>query len=53
MPLNASSIFVSYSHLDERWKDRLVRHLKVLEPGGVLSVWDDRRIAVGADWFPK
>ena len=56
MPPNASpapdrpTVFVSYSHKDERWKDRLVGHLKVLEPEGVLEVWHDRRIGGGSDW---
>jgi tetratricopeptide (TPR) repeat protein len=46
------TVFVSYSHKDEAWKDRLVGHLRVLEPEGVLEVWDDRRIAPGSDWLP-
>ncbi len=29
------------------WKERVVKHLKVLAG---LGVWDDRRIAAGADW---
>jgi hypothetical protein len=53
MPPAASTVFVSYSHQDEIWKDRLARQLKVLEPEGVLEVWDDRGIAAGADWLPK
>jgi hypothetical protein len=42
-------IFVSYPHQDEPWKERVVKHLKVLAGEG-LTVWDDRRIAAGADW---
>jgi hypothetical protein len=45
-------IFVSYSHRDERWKDRVVKQLAVLATEG-LEVWDDRRIAAGADWEPE
>ncbi len=45
-------IFVSYSHRDEPWKDRVVKHLRVLAGEG-LEVWDDRRIAAGADWEPE
>jgi hypothetical protein len=41
---------VSYSHKDERWKDRLVAHLGVLQHQGLLNLWDDRRIRAGADW---
>ncbi|HYX26056.1 MAG TPA: TIR domain-containing protein, partial [Thermoanaerobaculia bacterium] len=47
------TVFLSYSHLDEPWKDRVVKHLKVLEPQGVLEVWDDRHIAGGDDWLAK
>ena len=44
------TIFISYSHADEAWKDRLVTHLTVLERQGLLDLWDDRRIGVGEDW---
>ncbi|HEV7505554.1 MAG TPA: pentapeptide repeat-containing protein [Thermoanaerobaculia bacterium] len=43
------SVFLSYSHKDERWKDRLKTHLGVLE----LDAWDDHRIEGGADWFEE
>lgn len=42
-------VFVSYSHKDEVWKNRLVGQLEVLGDVGV-DPWDDRRIAAGADW---
>ncbi len=48
-----SRIFISYSHKDEYWKKKLVEHLGVLEKQGELNVWDDRKIAVGDDWFPE
>ncbi len=51
--MSAPTVFVSYSHKDEGWKDRLVTHLGVLEREGALSVWDDRRIVAGADWYPE
>lgn len=44
------SIFLSYSHRDEVWKDRLLTHLKVLQWQGPLDLWDDRRISAGSDW---
>ncbi|MBI5951347.1 MAG: TIR domain-containing protein [Chloroflexi bacterium] len=47
------SIFISYSHKDEEWKDRVVTHLRVLEMEGMLDVWDDRRIEAGDDWFTE
>jgi hypothetical protein len=48
-----SKIFISYSHQDEQWKDKLVEHLKVLELEGYCTLWDDRKIKVGDDWFPE
>jgi tetratricopeptide (TPR) repeat protein len=44
------TVFISYSHRDEAWKDKLVRQLRVLELEGDCEVWDDRRIAAGASW---
>ncbi len=45
-------VFISYSHQDEAWKERIVSHLKVLAGDG-LEAWDDRRIAAGDDWQPE
>lgn len=44
-----AKVFISYSHQDEGWKDRVVKQLKVLADLS-LEVWDDRRIQAGADW---
>ncbi|MGB9293821.1 MAG: TIR domain-containing protein [Desulfobaccales bacterium] len=44
-------IFISYSHKDETWKDRLVTHLNVLQYQENLEIWDDRRIEAGENWF--
>ncbi|MFI5331906.1 MAG: TIR domain-containing protein [Desulfobaccales bacterium] len=46
-------IFISYSHKDEAWKDRLVTHLNVLQYQESLEIWNDRRIEAGEDWFEK
>lgn len=46
-------IFISYSHKDEPWKDRLVTHLNVLQYQDSLEIWDDRRIEAGEDWFQE
>ncbi len=45
-----ASVFVSYSHHDEIWKERLVSQLRVLALEGTLDVWDDRRIEAGDEW---
>lgn len=49
--MSRPAIFISYSHRDEHWKERLVRHLKVLELEDELTVWHDREIAAGDDWL--
>jgi TIR domain len=43
-------IFISYSHKDEVWKDRLLTHLRVLERRGMVDLWDTSRIQAGANW---
>lgn len=45
-------VFISYSHQDEEWKDRLVRHLSVLEQQSLIDVWEDRSIGGGSEWEP-
>ena len=47
------TVFISYSHKDEDWKDRLVTHLGVLEKQGLLDLWHDRRIGAGDDWYEE
>ena len=46
-------LFISYSHKDEAWKDRLLTQLHVLELEGVFHVWEDRQIATGDEWKPE
>ena len=48
-----SKIFISYSHKDEVWKDRLQENLEVLALEGHFSVWDDRQIESGDDWLAE
>ena len=47
------TVFISYSHKDEDWKDRLMTHLRVLEQASILDLWDDQRIGAGEDWNPE
>jgi tetratricopeptide (TPR) repeat protein len=49
----APTVFISYSHKDEVWKDRLVTHLGVLEHQGLLQTWNDRNIGAGDEWFEE
>jgi hypothetical protein len=46
-PLN---VFISYSRLDESFKDELVKHLKTLQDEAVIQIWDDRGILPGTNW---
>lgn len=45
-----TTIFISYSHKDEKWLERLQVHLKPLEREGKIERWDDSRIKPGAKW---
>lgn len=45
------TIFISYAHADERWKNKLLVQLKaVFGQDPPIEPWDDRRIRVGASW---
>ena len=43
-------VFVSYSHEDREWLDRLKKWLGGLEKVGGIEMWDDSLIAPGSDW---
>lgn len=43
-------VFVSYSHRDRKWLERLQIHLRPLERDHSLAVWDDTKIRPGTDW---
>jgi Bacterial Death-like domain 3/TIR domain len=45
------TVFISYSHRDEAWKDRLLTQLGVLQQQSILELWHDGRIGAGADWY--
>ena len=44
------SAFVSYSHKDERYRQRLDISLKQLQRDKLISVWHDRTILPGQEW---
>lgn len=43
-------IFLSYSHRDGEWKERLSLSLRILERQGLAEVWDTSDIEVGTTW---
>ncbi len=43
-------LFISYSHLDRSWLERLRKHLKRLENRYGLQRWDDSRLQAGDLW---
>jgi hypothetical protein len=48
--MERTKIFVSYSHVDRAWAERLILHLAVLTRRKLIDVWSDRRIRIGSDW---
>ena len=48
-----AKIFISYSHPDKAYVDKLLRHLHVLERVADFDVWSDRNIEPGEDWQKK
>lgn len=46
-------VFVSYSHEDEGWKQRIVEALKPLEEQRRIAAWDDRKLLPGENWDGK
>ena len=49
-PGKRTKIFISYSHKDVRWLDRLHVHLKHLERSNEITGWDDTLIKPGEKW---
>jgi TIR domain len=44
-------IFLSYTHKDRRWADRLLIHLGAI--ADKVEVWSDAQIEVGASWYDE
>ena len=43
-------VFISYSHSDGEYLDRLLVHLKPLEKEGLIDLWVDTRLRAGDRW---
>jgi hypothetical protein len=48
--MSSLNLFISYSHADEKLKNSLETHLKILERQGILRMWSDRAIEAGMRW---
>jgi len=46
----ALELFFSYAHEDERYRERLERHLSTLRNEGLIVDWYDGKIQPGTDW---
>ncbi len=43
-------VFLSYSHVDENYRNELQKHLMSLQHQGIVESWYDRRIVAGEQW---
>ena len=50
IPSEHTKIFVSYSHKDRKYLDRLQVHLTDLVRKGSIDLWSDTKIVPGATW---
>ena len=46
-------VFISYSHKDGAWLEKLKMFLQPLEDQGVLRIWDDTNIRAGSQWLEE
>jgi hypothetical protein len=47
------TVFISYSHEDKRWRERLERQLTTLMAEGLLDVWSDQAIRAGESVYER
>jgi len=45
-----TKVFISYSHEDKDWLERLKIHIKPFEKKGIIDFWDDTKIKTGMLW---
>jgi formylglycine-generating enzyme required for sulfatase activity len=48
--MSRDQVFISYSHKDKGWLEKLKTHLVPLQRDGTISVWDDTIIKPGQIW---
>jgi class 3 adenylate cyclase len=47
---SANDVFVSYSHQDRKWLEKLQVHLSPYVRAGAVTIWDDTRLKGGDLW---
>jgi hypothetical protein len=47
---SVNSVFISYSHRDSDFLERLMVHLKPLEKEGLIDLWVDTKLQAGDQW---
>ena len=50
VPSSAIELFYSYSHKDEKLRNKLETHLSLLRQQGLIITWHDRKINAGLEW---
>ena len=45
-----NKVFISYSHLDKMWLDRVRTHFSPIKRQHKIEFWDDSRIKAGSTW---
>ncbi|MCE2838576.1 MAG: toll/interleukin-1 receptor domain-containing protein, partial [Cyanobium sp. 49614_E6] len=48
--MTETKVFISYSHEDELWKEKLFNSLRVLERNKAVTLWDASNLTPGSDW---
>src|SRR5579871_84276 len=52
-PAPGSKVFISYSHKDKAYLDRLQEYLTPYVRSGAIPLWDDTQIKPGDDWYEE
>lgn len=47
------AVFISYSHQDKEWLERLLVHLKPLMREYKIQIWDDTKLKAGEKWHQE
>ena len=50
MTVKPVRVFISYSHLDEKYRRALDEHLSILEKEGLVTYWSDQKLEPGSSW---